>query len=181
MKNEILPTKENLQNLTQKELQTMYFEYFNIEAPIGLTKSFLIKDILWRIEFGKTSEILLKRIDKLVSEYSKSKSVNINKVKQFEVTAGTKFIREYKGEKHEVIAIENGFKYKNKIYKSLSAIANVITGAHWNGKKFFGLREPKCSTRTAAVSRRSSAELNDGDVGLQAQSAETHRSKVANG
>ena len=46
MKNEILPTKENLQNLTQKELQAMYYEYFNIEAPIGLTKSFLIKDIL---------------------------------------------------------------------------------------------------------------------------------------
>lgn len=181
MKNKILPTKENLQNLTTKELQTMHFEYFNIEAPIGLTKSFLIKDILWKLEFGKTSEILLKRIDKLVSEYSKSKSVNINKVKQFGVTAGTKFIREFKGEKHEVIAIENGFKYKNKMYKSLSAIANVITGAHWNGKKFFGLREPKCSTRTAAVSRRSSAELNDGDVGLQAQSAETHRSKVANG
>ena len=110
-----------------------------------------------------------------------NKEVNINKIKQYGVTAGTKFIREFKGEKHEVIAIENGFKYKNKTYKSLSAIANVITGAHWNGKKFFGLREPKCSTRTAAVSRRSSAELNDGDVGLQAQSAETHRSKVANG
>ena len=181
MKNEILRTKENLQNLTQKELQAMYYEYFNIEAPIGLTKSFLIKDILWKLKFGKTSEILLKRIDKLVSEYSKNKSININKVKQFGVTAGTKFIREFKGEKHEVIAIENGFKYKNKTYKSLSAIANVITGAHWNGKKFFGLREPKCSTRTAAVSRRSCAELNDGDVGLQAQSAETHRSKVANG
>ena len=181
MKNEILPTKENLQNLTQKELQAMYYEYFNIEAPIGLTKSFLIKDILWKLEFGKNSDILQKRIDKLVSEYSKNKSININKVKQFGVTAGTKFIREFKGEKHEVIAIENGFKYKNKMYKSLSAITNVITGTDWNGKKFFGLREPKCSTRTAAVNRRSSAELNDGDVGLQAQSAETHRSKVANG
>lgn len=181
MKNEILPTKENLQSLTQKELQTMYYEYFNTETPEGFTKSFLVKDILWRIEFGKNSDILQKRIDKLVSEYSKNKSININKVKQFRVTAGTKFIREFKGEKHEVIAIENGFKYKNKTYKSLSAIANVITGVHWNGKKFFGLREPKCSTRKAAVSRRSSAELNDGDVGLQAQSAETHRSKVANG
>ncbi len=139
MKNENLPTKENLQNLTIKELQSMYFEYFNDEVPIGLTKSFLIKDILWKLEFGENSDILQKRIDKLVSEYSKSKSVNINKVKQFGVTAGTKFIREFKGEKHEVIAIENGFKYKNKTYKSLSAIANVITGTHWNGKKFFGV------------------------------------------
>ena len=73
MKNEILPTKENLQNLTQKEIQTMYYEYFNTGAPAGFTKSFLIKDILWRIEFGKNSDILQKRIDKLVSEYSKSK------------------------------------------------------------------------------------------------------------
>ena len=112
MKNKILPTKENLQNLTIKELQAIYFEYFNIVAPIGLTKSFLIKDILWKLEFGKTSEILLKRIDKLVKEYTKEKSVNISKVKQFEVTTGTKFIREFKGEKHEVIAIENGFKLK---------------------------------------------------------------------
>ena len=138
MKNEILPTKENLQNHTIKELQVIYCEYFNDEAPIGLTKSFLIKDILWKLEFGKTSEILLKRIDKLVKEYTKEKSVNISKVKQFEVTAGTKFIREFKGEKHEVIAINDGFKYKNKMYKSLSAIANVITGTHWNGKKFYG-------------------------------------------
>lgn len=117
----------------------MCSEYFNDEAPIGLTKSFLIKNILWKLEFDKTSEILLKRIDKLVKEYTKEKSVNISKVKQFEVTAGTKFIREFKGEKHEVIAINDGFKYKNKMYKSLSAIANVITGTHWNGKKFFGV------------------------------------------
>lgn len=134
-----MPTKENLQSLTIKELQTMCSEYFNDEAPIGLTKSFLIKNILWKLEFDKTSEILLKRIDKLVKEYTKEKSVNISKVKQFEVTAGTKFIREFKGEKHEVIAINDGFKYKNKMYKSLSAIANVITGTHWNGKKFFGV------------------------------------------
>ena len=77
MKNEILPTKENLQSLTQKELQAMYYEYFNTEAPAGFTKSFLIKDILWRIEFGKNSDILQKRIDKLVSEYSKSQSKSL--------------------------------------------------------------------------------------------------------
>ena len=139
MKNEILPTKENLQNLTINELQAIYSEYFYDEVPIGLTKSFLIKDILWKLEFGKTAEILLKRIDKLVKEYTKEKTINISKVKQFEVTVGTKFIREFKGEKHEVIAINDGFKYKNKMYKSLSAIANVITGTHWNGKKFFGV------------------------------------------
>lgn len=171
--------KESLKKLSTKELQAIYLERFNIESPKGLTKTFLIKDILWRFEYGKNSGMLLQRIDKLVNEYSKAKTVNLNKVKQFEVTLGTKFIREFKGEKHEVIAVDGGFKYKGETYKSLSSIANIITGTHWNGKKFFGLREPRCSTRTVAASRRSGAKLNDGDVGLQARSSETHRSKVA--
>jgi len=39
-----------------------------------------------------------------------------------EIKTGTKLIREYKGEKHELIALEKGFEYSNKPYKSLSAI-----------------------------------------------------------
>ena len=30
-------------------------------------------------------------------------------------------------------------EYNGKKYKSLSAIANKITGTRWNGKKFFGV------------------------------------------
>ena len=37
------------------------------------------------------------------------------------------------------MAVEGGFNFKGKIYKTLSAVANVITGTHWNGKKFFGV------------------------------------------
>lgn len=55
------------------------------------------------------------------------------------MTIGTKFIREFKGEKYEVIAVEGGFSFNDKLYKTLSAVANVITGTHWNGKKFFGV------------------------------------------
>ena len=48
-------------------------------------------------------------------------------------------IKEFKGKKYEVLAVEDGYLFQNKIYKSLSAIANEITGSHWNGKKFFGI------------------------------------------
>jgi hypothetical protein len=42
---------------------------------------------------------------------------------------------------HEVIvASEGGLEYDGKRYKSLTAIANKITGSHWNGKVFFGVR-----------------------------------------
>jgi hypothetical protein len=37
------------------------------------------------------------------------------------------------------LSFSNGFEFKNKVYKSLSAIANEVTGKHWNGRKFFGV------------------------------------------
>jgi hypothetical protein len=33
-----------------------------------------------------------------------------------------------------------GFEYDGETYKSLSAIARVITGTSWNGWTFFGLK-----------------------------------------
>ena len=50
---------------------------------------------------------------------------------------GTILTKEYKGTKYEVKALEKGFEFKNKSYKSLTAIAKEITGAHWNGFFFF--------------------------------------------
>ena len=41
--------------------------------------------------------------------------------------------------KYEVIKLDNGYQFNDNVYKSLSAIANEITGTRWNGKKFFGI------------------------------------------
>ena len=130
---------DELKLLSKKDLESKYFENIGFLAPDGYTKSYLIKEIIWQEKYNQLPADLQSRINNLVAEYEKTKSVDIKKVKKFEVSIGTKFIREFKGEKHEVTAIENGFKYKEKTYKTLSAIANVITGTHWNGKKFFGV------------------------------------------
>lgn len=128
-----------LKLLSTKELELKYYEVFGYQAPKGYTRLYQIKEIVWQEKYDKLPTDIQGKINKLVYEYEKIKSVNIKKIRKFKVTVGTKFIREFKGEKHEVIAIENGFKYKNETYKTLSAIANIITGTHWNGKKFFGV------------------------------------------
>lgn len=132
-------TIDRLKLLSKNELGQKYLQVFGISPPKGYTKSYLIKELAWQEEYDKLPASLQSRINKLVAEYKKTKAVNLKKIKKFEVTVGTKFIREYKGEKYEVVAIENGFKYKDQTYKTLSAVANVITGTHWNGKKFFGV------------------------------------------
>ena len=132
----------------------------------------------WKEKYGSLSPETQRKIDKLVEQYDKTQKV-INGNKVLSITNGTKLIREFKGRKYSVIVMQDGYEFNGKKYKSLSAIANEITGTRWNGKKFFGLLKPERSMHTAALNRRSSAKLDDGDVGLQAQSAETHRSTVA--
>ena len=36
--------------------------------------------------------------------------------------------------------LDRGVLYKRKRYRSLTEVAQLITGAHWNGPQFFGLR-----------------------------------------
>ena len=54
---------------------------------------------------------------------------------------GTRLIRVWKGERHEVQVTETGYLWRGHSWKSLSAIARAITGGRRNGPAFFGLRE----------------------------------------
>ncbi len=47
--------------------------------------------------------------------------------------------RVYREREHIIRVLDGGFEYAGRRYRSLSAIAKVITGAHWNGMLFFGL------------------------------------------
>jgi hypothetical protein len=54
---------------------------------------------------------------------------------------GARIAREWKGVRYEVEVVEAGFLYAGSQYDSLSEIARTITGARWNGPRFFGLRQ----------------------------------------
>jgi len=55
--------------------------------------------------------------------------------------AGTRLLREWGGRTHTVIVLDDGFEYDGERYRSLTEIARRITGAHWSGPRFFGLRK----------------------------------------
>jgi len=140
---------EELQYLSRQELTKKWKQLFKKNSPQHARKEFLIKHISWEMqakEKGGYSVQTQKKLDKLSEKLSKNENVNedikiLKEPSSFEIKQGTKLIREYKGEKHEVTALEKGFEYNNKIYKSLSAIANMVTGTKWNGKVFFGIKK----------------------------------------
>jgi len=57
------------------------------------------------------------------------------------VQPGGRFIREWNGRLHEIEVLEKGFSWNGDTYRSLSAIAQAITGTHWSGPRFFGLEK----------------------------------------
>ena len=58
-------------------------------------------------------------------------------------SAGTVLVRDWHGAAHEVRVLDHGVLYKRKRYRSLTEVAKLITGAHWNGPRFFGLRSKR--------------------------------------
>lgn len=54
---------------------------------------------------------------------------------------GARLLREWNGATHCVDVTDAGFLWQGQTYRSLSAIARAITGAHWSGPRFFGAAE----------------------------------------
>ena len=58
-----------------------------------------------------------------------------------DLTPGATLVREWNGQTYQVQVLETGYLFENRVWRSLSEIAREITGARWNGPKFFGLRQ----------------------------------------
>jgi len=69
-----------------------------------------------------------------------------------QIVPGARLVKAYGGKTHVVEVTASGFLYEGVLYASLSAVAKHITGTHWNGLLFFGLRRRK--TYPAKEARR---------------------------
>lgn len=61
---------------------------------------------------------------------------------------GTVLTRRYRGQAYHVRVRQDGFEYDGQVFRSLSAIAKIITGSHWNGLLFFKIANPKVRRET---------------------------------
>lgn len=67
-------------------------------------------------------------------------AIQLNSPAHLQIHQGTCIIREWRGQTIEVVALDDGFEWQGRKFRSLSEIARVVTGAHWSGPRFFGLR-----------------------------------------
>ena len=145
-----------LKEMPLGELEKKYEELFDGKKAPSNNKVYLWRKIAYRIqelEHGELSSEAQGKIEDFIRKYdpvnnkslrpttttnSSSKKSRLSRDKRLPIP-GTVITKEYKGILLQVKVLESGFEYNNKIYKSLTAIAKEVTGAHWNGYLFFNL------------------------------------------
>lgn len=126
-----------IRSLKIDDLRTLWRKTFKKEVPIALTKDLMARMLIWRHQekvFGGFDRTTLKSLE----SYAKGQPVEAQRLRRLK--PGTELVREYQGARHTVIVMKDGFVWQGVPYKTLSAIANEITGTNWNGHRFFGLR-----------------------------------------
>lgn len=103
------------------------------------SRAYLVRRLAYRVQelaYGGLSHEARRQLKQIAA----GKPVNANaKRKRPDMAAGTRLIREWHGDRYEVIVQADGFLYDGKPYRSLTAIAKAITGSNWNGNLFFGI------------------------------------------
>jgi hypothetical protein len=137
--------------LSSEALRRRWQALFGRKPPAGLSKDLLARMIAMRLQeqaFGGLDRDSLTFLDGLARQSGSPPR---------QLKPGTVLVREYHGERHTITVAREGFVWQGTTYRSLSAIARVITGTAWSGPRFFALRhagdgtKPKRKGRAVAV------------------------------
>jgi len=121
------------------ELRLAWRQLYCTGPPLGLSRDLLIRALANQLQertHGGASRALRRRLQTLAGEFERgSGSFDPGLLPK----TGTTLVRQWRGHAHTVLVREGGFEYEGQRYRSLSVIAERITGAHWSGPRFFGL------------------------------------------
>ncbi|MGO9686182.1 MAG: DUF2924 domain-containing protein [Beijerinckiaceae bacterium] len=123
-----------------KDLRARWKRLYGNEPSGHIGRSILIGAIAYRLQeraLGGLKPSTQRILDRVCDGREEIGQEGIAKRR---VSAGTVLIREWRGVRHRVVVLDNDVTYRGRRYKSLSEVARAITGAHWSGPLFFGLK-----------------------------------------
>ena len=145
-----------LQALEQMDYGALRAEWrrlFRAHPPKRVSRDLLMLGVAWKIQeqaHGGLGAATKRRLADLAKTMEKNGDVTRDRVTCFK--PGARLVREWHGETHTVIVLEDGFQWKGTRWRSLSVIAREITGVHWSGPRFFGLKgRAKAETGSAEM------------------------------
>jgi hypothetical protein len=124
-----------LESMSRAELRAAWNREIRTKPPnvsAGLLRLALAHHLQSKVMGGIT-----KAVDRKLKEIADSGAIQ-------RVTPGTRLVREWRGKVHVVSVLDDGrYRWQDRDWNSLSAIARTITGTRWSGPAFFGTKTQK--------------------------------------
>jgi len=144
-----------LRTMSRQELVERWQAAYACPPPAGARRELLVYAAGWHIQVrrlgGFSGEVrrMLRReverirrecgVDDVITDGDEPSPVMQPSAERRRLVPGARLLRDWNGRTHAVDVTQDGYLYDGNTYRSLSAIARRITGAHWSGPRFFGL------------------------------------------
>ena len=133
-----------LPKMNLAQLQAKWRRDLKEAPPPHVRKQLLVPLLAYKLQeqaYGGLKPEVKRRLRELANGFHRDpRKTAANLADSHQIKPGTRLIRQWEGKTHHVTVGENGFEYNGEYFKSLSAIARVITGTRWSGPLFFGLK-----------------------------------------
>ncbi len=130
-----------LAELDTASLRREWRRFYRSHPPLHIRRDLLVLAIAWKLQekvHGGLTAAQKRRLAGLAEELKKGGDLSTGPA--IRLKPGSRLVREWRGETHDVLVLENGFEWNGERRHSLSAIAREITGTQWSGPRFFGLK-----------------------------------------
>jgi hypothetical protein len=134
----------SLESSPIKALKQQWRALNGSEPPHRISRQLLIRAVAYRIQEqarGGLKPSTRRLLVRLGNDARSGQPLKFEPATAASV--GTVLVRDWHGTAYEVRVLDQGVLYKRKRYRSLTEVAKLITGAHWNGPRFFGLRSKR--------------------------------------
>src|ERR1700688_4373656 len=114
-----------LGTLSRPQLLDMWQELFQRAAPPGIRRELLVPFLAYRMQehaYGGLKSSARSELRRIARDLEKSAG-STRLILRPKIKAGTRLLREWRGQTHEVITTESGYEYRGVGYRSLSEIA----------------------------------------------------------
>lgn len=131
----------SLSQLSRPNLKQRWRDLYGTEPPLKISRNLMLRAVAYRIQeraFGGIKPLTRRLLEQIANELDGRRQRG--GAPRATVPAGTVLLREWQGRSHHVTVLDEGVLYQRKRYRSLSEVAQVITGARWSGPLFFGLK-----------------------------------------
>jgi len=139
-----------LPGMSPAQLRAKWRECWRKPAP-DIGPDLLRRGIAWKLQsrvYGELPSHIKRELERAADRLRRGEELRSSS--RPSLKPGTRLVRQWQGRVLRVLVLDDGYDYDGKRFSSLTQVATAITGTHWSGPNFFGLRKRTPVSRVGA-------------------------------